>query len=266
MASVGAPVALPPGTILQQLYLRERLVRLRAGRFVEVGVGRGQISRILLDLGWSGRAYDLSQEAVEQAHQLNVEYVERARYRAYAANWLASPDIEPADLVISSMVLEHLDARNERRYFDRAAEVLAGSGTAILLVPGSPRHWGIEDEIAGHFRRYTAETMREIVSSAGWSVRHLAGLTYPVSNILLGVSNCLVGGAEARKRDLSLADRTLASGVRTVPWKTHFPPWTRTLLNERALRPAHRLQKLFARSPRALVLYCECEPPRSDAR
>ena len=45
---------LPPGTLLQHMYLRERLRDRPAGTFVEVGVGSGHMSRLLLDLGWSG--------------------------------------------------------------------------------------------------------------------------------------------------------------------------------------------------------------------
>lgn len=47
---------LPPGTILQQMYFKERLRALSCGRFVEVGAGQGVVSKTLLDLGWSGRA------------------------------------------------------------------------------------------------------------------------------------------------------------------------------------------------------------------
>jgi len=34
---------LPPGTILQLMYLRERIQRLPVGRFVEIGPGGGEI-------------------------------------------------------------------------------------------------------------------------------------------------------------------------------------------------------------------------------
>jgi hypothetical protein len=37
--------------------------------------------------------------------------------------------------------------------------VLAEGGRAVIIVPGSPRHWGVEDVIAGHLRRYTATTL-----------------------------------------------------------------------------------------------------------
>jgi hypothetical protein len=60
----GAGPALPPGTILQHRYLKERLSRLRPGRFVEVGCGKGFTSRVLLDAGWTGIGYDLNPDSL----------------------------------------------------------------------------------------------------------------------------------------------------------------------------------------------------------
>jgi hypothetical protein len=128
-------------------------------------------------------------------------------------------------------------------------------------VPGSPLDWGIEDRIAGHLRRYTESTLSEAVESAGWRVEHLVGLTFPLSNVLLGISNRLVRSWEADKVKLSLEDRTIDSGNRDVPWKTSFPAAARLLLNETFMWPFDGLQRWFRHNPRSLVLYCECRPP-----
>jgi hypothetical protein len=45
---------LPPGTILQLMYLRERIGNIAPGRFVEIGPGSGEVSALLLELGWGG--------------------------------------------------------------------------------------------------------------------------------------------------------------------------------------------------------------------
>ena len=47
---------LPPGTILQLIYLRERLENIKSGRFLEIGPGSGEICGLLLELGWRGEA------------------------------------------------------------------------------------------------------------------------------------------------------------------------------------------------------------------
>lgn len=261
MPQIRKPV-LPPGTLLQLMYVRARLRRLAPGRFVEIGVGHGALSRLLLDLGWRGVGWDLNEHALEAAAALNADAIAERRYELTLANWLEAADegSQSAGLVVSSMVLEHLDDDDERRYFRRAAETLRPDGRVVLLVPGSPRHWGIEDEIAGHQRRYTFETLRHAAESSGFSVEQLAGLTFPLSNLLLPLSNRRVRRCEADKMSLDLERRTVESGDRHVPWKTSFPAAAGLVLNEAVLFPFDLLQRVNSRSHRSLVLYCECRP------
>ena len=161
------------------------------------------------------------------------------------------------------MVLEHFDDTGERAFVEMAKRNLAPDGLMITIVPGSPKHWGIEDEIAGHFRRYSDASACELFGAAGWNVRHTAGLTFPISNLLYPLSNFLVRRSEARNLSLSMIERTKKSGIRDVPMKTTFPSLLGILLNERSMYPLHLLQKMFRRSSRAMVLYIEAKPNRT---
>jgi cyclopropane fatty-acyl-phospholipid synthase-like methyltransferase len=250
---------LPPGTILQQRYVRERLQRQRPGRFVEVGTGAGELSALLLDAGWTGVGYEPG-PAADRARARNRDAIAEGRYALRAADWLSAAADEPADLVVSSMVIEHLPDADEARYFDRARATLTPAGRAMLLVPASPRHWGIEDDIAGHQRRYERAALAQRLSELGWRLDHIAGLTFPLSNLLLPISNRLVARAERDRLAMSEYDRTLQSGDRDVAGKTSFPAIARVLLNERTLYPLHVLQRAFRNSDRALVLYAEAVP------
>lgn len=156
---------------MQHLYLKERCAAWAPGEFVEVGVGSGHLSSVLLSLGWSGTGYDLNASALERATSLNQEFVDSRRFAVREGDWLNSGD-EPqsVDLVISSMVLEHLDEEQVARYFEHAARQLRPGGRGVFFVPGSPRHWGIEDEIAGHYRRYSVASLRAVANQHGWSL------------------------------------------------------------------------------------------------
>jgi SAM-dependent methyltransferase len=252
---------LPPGTILQQMYFKERLRALPPGRFVEVGAGQGIVSRTLLELGWSGTAYDLNGASLEVAAQLNRPAVAAGRLDVIERDWFDAAPSEPVDLIVSCMVLEHMSDADEGRYFEHCKAALRPGGSGVLFVPGDPRHWGVEDQIAGHFRRYTFESLRRRIEEHGLTVRHLAGLTYPVSNLLYPLSEYLVRRAERSKMRLVLAERTRLSGNRTVPFKTTFPALLRLVLNETMLYPFHVLQKLGARNDRSLVVYAEFAVP-----
>lgn len=251
---------LPPGTILQLMYLRERLARMPAGMFVEIGPGSGEITRLLLELGWQGTAYDLETQTTERLQQRFAEAIAQGRLRVANADFLQSATPQPVDLVISCMVMEHLTDAEQQAYMEAARRALKPGGQLIGLVPGSPKDWGIEDDIAGHQRRYTRPALLDLAQAHRWRVAHMAGLTYPVSNLLLPISNALVKRAESSKLELSAMERTKQSGRRTVAFKTHFPGLLKLLLNDMALLPLHWLQKAFAGAERALVLYFEAEP------
>jgi SAM-dependent methyltransferase len=257
-AGIERPV-LPPGTILQLRYVRERLARLRAGRFIEVGPGAGELSALLLDAGWTGVGYEPG-PAADRARRRNAHAIAEERYELRTVDWLTAAPDEPADVVISSMVIEHLPDADEARYFERARATLAPGGRAIVLVPASPRHWGIEDEVAGHQRRYERAGLARRLSALGWHLDHVAGLTFPLSNVLLPISNRLVARAERDRLAMSELERTLQSGDRDVAGKTSFPALARVVLNERTLYPLHVLQRAFRGSDRALVLYGEATP------
>lgn len=247
----------PPGTILRQHYLRERLSKRPPGRFVEVGCGTGEMSRVLLEAGWTGVGYDLNPQALTAARALNAPYIAAGRFVLHETDWFMSPESESYDLVFSCLVLEHLDDEQERQYYQRATRVLSDGGCIAFFVPGSPSHWGIEDEIAGHLRRYDREEISRRLGTCGLRPSHLAGLTYPLSNIVLPLSNYLVARHEGAKMSEPLTTRTVMSGCRSVPMKTKFPPLFRIFLNDVTLYPFHLLQKLFRRHSNALILYVE---------
>lgn len=252
---------LPPGTLLQLMYLRERLRHIKPGRFVEIGPGSGEITQLLLDLGWVGQSYDLEAVTIERLQMRFANEIKQGQYRPVNVDYLSQlQQPESADLVISCMVMEHLDDTSESSFMRQSSEVLKCDGLMIGFVPGSPAHWGIEDDIAGHCRRYTRDKIQSLMANTGWTIGHLVGLTFPVSNFLLPVSNFLVNRSEKSKLSLTTIERTKYSGRRNVKFKTHFPSLLGMILNRRVLWPLHLLQKLFKNSDRALVIYFESRP------
>jgi hypothetical protein len=170
-----------------------------------------------------------------------------------------SPDFEKVDLIISCMVLEHFEEDRESAFLLSAAQSLRAGGIMIGLVPASERHWGIEDEVAGHCRRYTRHSVASLCKRTGWHCSHLAGLTFPVSNLLLPLSNFLVSRFERSRLNISPSERTKMSGDRNVPLKTRFPSVLGLVCNTLTLRPLHWIQKCFRHSDSALVLYFEAQ-------
>lgn len=251
---------LPPGTILQLMYLDERVRDLPSGRFIEVGPGQGEITNLLLKHGWTGLLYELDEVTVDGLRARFAAEIEGGRLEVRRADYVEA-DATEVDLVISCMVMEHLSDDNEIRYLRKSAEnLLERNGLMIGIVPAGTRYWGIEDDIAGHFRRYTDERLQALCEANGWRLQHIRGLTFPVSNILLPISNWLVNRHEAAKLQLSKLDQTKQSGRRNVAFKTKFPSLFSVILNRYVLYPLHLLQKMPGTINRSLVLYFEARP------
>ena len=257
---------LPPGTLLQLMFLQERIAALPRGRFIEIGAGKGDVTARLLAAGWKGKVYDVDAKTVCFLKGRFAAELSAGNLQVVLGNYceLQGDKDKDTDLVISCMVMEHLSEEQERQFMHVSARHLRKGGRMICLVPASPAHWGIEDEIAGHFRRYTRERIRQLLDATGWRLEQISGLTFPVSNCLLPMSNFLVRRAESAKLKLSFLERTKQSGRRTVFFKTGFPLVLGLFLNETAMLPLHWLQKAFADCERAMVILFEAIPSLKD--
>lgn len=253
---------LPPGTILQLTYLRERLRDIKPGRFIDIGPGSGEVTGVLLELGWRGVSYDLEPRTVELLKNRFSREILEEQYKAKNEDFFLIDAYSEGgvDLIISCMLMEHLSDELEIKFMQLSFDLLCDNGLMIGFVPSSPAHWGIEDDIAGHYRRYTRAALCKLVNSNGWYIRNLTGLTYPLSNILLPISNFLVRRAEEPKLAMTDLEKTKASGIRDVQFKTNFPSVLILLLNRHVLLPLHWLQKAFSSSSKSLVLYFEAAP------
>jgi hypothetical protein len=164
------------------------------------------------------------------------------------------------DLIISCMVMEHLSDDLENKFMKLSSELLCDNGLMIGFVPSSPAHLGIEDDIAKHCRRYTRDTPCKLMHTKGWYILNLTVLTYPLSNILFPIYNFLVRRAEESKLKMTDLEKTKASGIRDVQFKTNFQSVLSLLLNRHVLLPPHWLHKAFPSSSNSLVLHFEAAP------
>ena len=247
-----------PGAILQRMYLKHRLKKLNhLSAFCEVGSGNGHVSRLLLKLGLRGTGIDLNESACRNNRILNKKKIESNQYKVIQGNFFDTAFNEKFDIIISSMVIEHFEPELVSEFFKKSMQLLSQHGTIITIVPSGMKHWGVEDDVAGHVKRYDFEDFEKISREHKLSVRHIAGLTYPLSNILLKISNYIVGKNEKDKENLTMEHRTVLSGNRNVKYKTHFPAFFKIFLNDFALLPFYILQCLFKGNRNSLVIYCE---------
>lgn len=231
-------------------------------RFIEMGAGNGKISSILLEAGLNGIGFDLSEKACVNNSKRNEVYLSRQQYAVRNSNFL-DYDGDKVDIIISSHVIEHLAEEDVDLFLKKSSSILKPGGRVISIVPAGKKYWGIEDETSGHYRRYEYEDLQTLSEKFNLPVTHLAGLTYPLSNILLGLSDSLVRKHESWKTQLSMQERTTlsSSGVKQVKYKTVFPNYFRYLINETTMYPFYLLQLMSARNPKSMVIYSEATKP-----
>lgn len=249
--------AIAPGSILQRMYFKKRLNGMKPGRFCEIGSGHGVLSRVLLSKGWSGIGLDLGEDACRVNRQMNADYIAAKKYSVKAGNFLNETLPDTFDLVVAMMVIEHLSQDELDAFVNRCKEILAPQGRIVFFVPGSMKYWGIEDEIAGHYKRYEFADFDAMAKKFSLNVADLCGLTYPVSNLIFPVSNYLVKKGEGHKKELSAEQQTIDSGNRSVLFKTSFPIIMKLVLNEVVMYPFYILQRIFKKHSSSMVLYCE---------
>ncbi len=249
-----------PGNVLQNMYLKRRLKKwaTRGMRFIEMGAGNGHISSILLEAGLNGIGFDLSEKACENNSRRNELYISRQQYEVRNSDFL-DYDGDKVDIIISSHVIEHLPEDDVDRFLKKSASVLKDDGRIISLVPAGRKYWGIEDETAGHYRRYEYEDFQTFSARFNLRNSHLAGLTYPLTNALFGLSNSMIRKHESWKTQLSMRERTTlsSSGVKQIKYKTVYPSYFRYLINDITMYPFFVMQLLAAKSPNCMVIYSE---------
>lgn len=250
-------IAEAPGTILQMMYLRRRYKSFKPNNFYEIGCGKGVFSNLMLKDGIVGKAIDLNGRAVERSAVHNSRFIENANYTVEQADFLQQEEIRKYDMVFSCMVIEHLPDVTLIDFMNKAKSLLTEKGRIAFLVPASMKHWGIEDEIAGHIKRYEKEDVELLAEKLGMKVGHIAGLTYPISNWLFGISNRIVKKNESNKLNLSQKEKTIYTGSREVSFKTDFPKIFGLILNPFIMFPFHLLQVLNRKNKDSMVLYFE---------
>ena len=251
-----------PGTLLQHMHLISRMRAwpvVSGSSFYEIGSGDGRLSNLFLKNGCSGKGFDLNVAANKANAALNSKAVSQGRYTIHLGDFIKWEGLQPVDFIVSCMVIEHLRANQLEEYIEKSKSLLKEGGRIITLVPANMRAWGVEDEIAGHVKRYSRQCFHEIAANHKMEIVNLSGLTWPLSNLLLPVSNYLVRNAESGMNQKTMEEKTIASGYRNVKFKTNFPIWSRLFINKITLFPWSILQsignKLQLKS--SLVLYCE---------
>lgn len=249
----------PPGTFCQTAAVIDMLDR-DAKTFADVGCGSGSISRELCRRGLTGVGIDFSAEAVDVTRAMLAPQIDAGHYEVMQGD-VHEVRSDARDVAISMMVAEHI--RDDAAFVRAIARLVKPGGQVIIGVPGRKDHWGYEDEVVGHLRRYERADLERLLSDAGLTEIKVWSVAVPVANLLFHLGNRLVQRSTSDEiAALSAQEQTDTSGIREIPWKTIFPRWCRLILNRWTLAPLFLLQRAFYRSALGITLLGQGRVPR----
>jgi SAM-dependent methyltransferase len=132
------------------------------GVFADVGGGNGFVSTMLQENGHNVILVEPGQTGCINAKRRGVENVVCARLE----------DIDWAEGELQNVgvfdVVEHIEGHEG--FLKTIHSSLAENGKLFITVPSFQHLWSKEDIDAGHYRRYTKQSMAELLSKAGFEL------------------------------------------------------------------------------------------------
>jgi glycosyltransferase involved in cell wall biosynthesis/phospholipid N-methyltransferase len=141
-------------------------------RVLEIGSGMGNMTRHLCPRRKLYVATDISPEYGD--HLRNMF---RHRPSVHIAKLDATdgadfvPFAQQVDTVVCLNVLEHIE--DDGATLRSIHTLLEPGGRLILLVPNDPKAYGTVDKEIGHYRRYTPDSLRKLMTESGYDVEDI---------------------------------------------------------------------------------------------
>ena len=216
--------ALPPLTFNAHLrwdVITRELAGLDVTDVLEIGPGEGAVACRLAP----GRTYT----GVELSDRTRAITQQRLEQLGAPGRLVASLDDLPADerfdLVCAFEVIEHIDTDQEA--LAAWAARLRPGGTLLISTPSGPDRMGAADEIAGHFRRYSAEGLAAMAADCGLVDVRVTHVGYPMGYLLEKVRNTVAARRLAQAADRAAgSDEVVAAATEQSSSFLQPPSWS----------------------------------------
>jgi SAM-dependent methyltransferase len=229
-----------PGYALRRRRVLDTLSRMPRGRLLDAGCGAGAMLRDYLALGFAPSGLELGEQAREIARRICAEHPEIGVHGEPSADWS-----QRFDYIVSFEVLEHIE--DDLGALRQWCQWLKPNGRVVISVPAGPQRWNASDVWAGHYRRYTRETLTELLNGAGLAVDTLQTYGFPLVNVIQPV-RALHQGRQLRKRGELAQDKDHGSSQSGIErgLETRLFPLQASWVGTRVMRTCCWLQDRFA--------------------
>lgn len=224
---------------------RDRILRhiksLPTGRIIEFGCGAGGILYDLAQMGFQCEAVELSETARETARYINAGF-DNVRIDERIT------DETPAryDYVLAFEVLEHIE--DDQAALDSWVSLLKPGGRIVLSVPAHPSRWNSSDVWAGHYRRYTASGLSQLLEDAGLKIEQIEYYGFPLTNVTEPIRARVHRKKLEREKEHDKLQASMRSGIER-PLETRLFPILASWPGRIVMRTMFVLQHVFRRLP-----------------
>jgi SAM-dependent methyltransferase len=202
-SSQSAP-PLSPRAALRWDVVRRIVAEQRPATILELGCGLGAVGMRLSQLA-EYTAAEPDERCFEVAHQRITPMGGTVLHGDHNK----VPAGDGYDLVCAFEVLEHIE--DDEGALARWLPLVRPGGRLLLSVPADPERFGPSDVLVGHYRRYTAEQLRDRIAATGAvdvTVRHYG---WPLAYLLDSVRDRLASRRTGQAAPTPL-ERTHTSG------------------------------------------------------
>lgn len=139
--------------------------RFTGKRFLEIGCGTGYVLRELDRMGLTVTGLDMHADGLVFARKRVPDAV------FITGDMFRFTPKKRFDAVGIFDVIEHIT--DDRRALQKCGELLVNNGMLFITVPARPELRSVYDDISGHKRRYTKETLTDLLIRSGFRIRFI---------------------------------------------------------------------------------------------
>lgn len=134
-------------------------------KILDFGCNTGFFVGYLQKDGFDAYGIDMSEDSIEFGMKRGVKNLLVGKTPLPYTN-------ESFDIILALDVIEHIEHQDEA--IKDLYRLLKPGGKAIIMVPAFMFMWGLQDEVAHHFRRYTKPTLKDVVLRNGFKIERIS--------------------------------------------------------------------------------------------
>lgn len=136
------------------------------GLIFDIGGGNGYVAKGLIDAGFDCALIEPGEKGAAKAVERGVKDVFCATVESIGFEEKSIPAVGLFD------VIEHIE--DDLDFLRSIRSLMINGGRLYATVPAYNLLWSKEDEFAGHFRRYTKNTISTVLEKAGFEIKYFS--------------------------------------------------------------------------------------------